>query len=50
VALYNVDEIGLYWKKVPSKTFVSHEEKRASGYEHTKDHLTPPLVEMLQEL
>jgi hypothetical protein len=35
-----VDETSLYWKKMPSRTFISDEEKLASGYEPTQDRLT----------
>lgn len=38
--LYNADESGLYWKKVPEKTFVSSLEKTAPGSKMEKQRLT----------
>lgn len=38
--IFNVDETGLYWKKMPSRTFISKEERQASGFKAAKDRLT----------
>lgn len=38
--ILNVDETSLFRKKMPSRTFVSREEKHASGFRATKDRLT----------
>lgn len=37
--VFNVDETGLYWKKMPSRTFISKEERQASGFKAAKDRL-----------
>jgi hypothetical protein len=44
-----VDETGLYWKKMPSRTFISREEKHAPGYKPDKDRLTLLLLENASE-
>ena len=38
--VFNVDEIGVFGKRMPSHTFISREEIRASGFEAGKDRLT----------
>ena len=38
--IFNVDETGLYWKRMPSRTFIAIEEKSALGCKATKDRLT----------
>ena len=38
--VYNADESGLFWKKMPSRTFVSQEENKAAGFKVQKDRLT----------
>lgn len=38
--IYNADESGLYWKLLPTKTFVSSDEKMAPGRKLAKDRLT----------
>ncbi|GFY42484.1 tigger transposable element-derived protein 1 [Trichonephila inaurata madagascariensis] len=38
--VFNVDETGLFWKRMPKRTFLSHEEKQASGFKAAKDRLT----------
>ena len=37
---FNVDETGLYWKRMPDRTFISRNEKFASGYKVSKERLT----------
>ena len=36
----NGDETGLFWKRMPSSTFIESEEKSASGFKAAKDRLT----------
>ncbi|XP_053571656.1 tigger transposable element-derived protein 1-like [Bombina bombina] len=38
--IFNVDETGLFWKKMPERTYISKEEKSAPGHKATKDRLT----------
>ena len=38
--VYNVDETGLFWKRMPSRTYVTESERRASGFKAHKDRLT----------
>ena len=38
--IFNVDETGLFWKKMPSRTYISQEEKYSSGFKKDKDRLT----------
>ncbi|CAH2249429.1 tigger transposable element-derived 1-like [Pelobates cultripes] len=38
--IFNVDETGLFWKRMPSRTFISREQKRAPGFKASKDRLT----------
>ncbi|XP_042226459.1 tigger transposable element-derived protein 1-like [Homarus americanus] len=38
--VYNVVETGLFWKRMPARTFISIEEKSAPGFKASKDHLT----------
>lgn len=38
--IFNVDETGLYWKKLPSRTFIAVNEKSCPGYKISKDRLT----------
>jgi hypothetical protein len=35
--VFNVDETGLYWKKLPLRTYISREEKSAPGFKASKD-------------
>lgn len=38
--VFNVDETGLYWKKMPNRTYIMEEEKTAPGFKASKDRLT----------
>ena len=38
--VFDVDETGLYWKKLPSRTCISREENLAPGFKASKDRLT----------
>ncbi|XP_045117649.1 tigger transposable element-derived protein 1-like [Portunus trituberculatus] len=38
--IFNVDETGLYWKKMPDQTYISKEEKTMPGFKAAKDRLT----------
>jgi len=38
--VFNVDETGLYWEKLPSRTYILREEKSAHGFKASKDRLT----------
>ena len=38
--VYNIDETGLFWKKMPSRTYIAQEEKTAPGFKAAKDRLT----------
>lgn len=38
--VFNVDETGLFWKKLPSRTFISKNERQAPGFKAAKDRLT----------
>ncbi|CAL1538349.1 unnamed protein product [Lymnaea stagnalis] len=38
--VFNVDETGLYWKRLPSRTSVSMAEKNAPGFKASRDRLT----------
>ncbi|XP_063302213.1 tigger transposable element-derived protein 1-like [Pelobates fuscus] len=38
--VFNVDETRLFWKRMPSRTFISREQKRAPGFKAAKDRLT----------
>lgn len=38
--IYNADETGLYWKLLPSKTYVSDKEKTAPGRKISKQRIT----------
>lgn len=38
--IFNVDTTGLFWKKMPERTYISKEEKNAPGHKASKDRLT----------
>nr|XP_022905269.1 tigger transposable element-derived protein 1-like [Onthophagus taurus] len=38
--IFNVDETGLFWKKMPKRTFIAREEKTFPGFKESKDRLT----------
>jgi hypothetical protein len=38
--IFNVDETGLFWKKMPDRTYISKEEKTMTGFKAAKDRLT----------
>ncbi|XP_066428508.1 tigger transposable element-derived protein 1-like [Eleutherodactylus coqui] len=38
--IFIVDETGLYWKKMPDRTYISKEEKSMPGFKPAKDRLT----------
>lgn len=38
--IYNADETGLYWKKMPTKSLVSMNEMSAPGFKASKSHIT----------
>ncbi|KAM6471896.1 uncharacterized protein PHA67_002618 isoform 2-T2 [Liasis olivaceus] len=38
--IFNVDETSLFWKRMPSRTYISKKEKTQPGFKGSKDHLT----------
>lgn len=38
--IFNADETGLFWKKMPKRTYISKTEKKAPGFKAAKDRLT----------
>ena len=38
--VFNMDETGLFWKKMPRRTYITREEKSMSGHKPMKDRLT----------
>ncbi|GFV35447.1 tigger transposable element-derived protein 1 [Trichonephila clavipes] len=38
--VFNVDETGLHWKKLPNRTYIAKDEKTASGHKASKDRVT----------
>ncbi|XP_064097446.1 tigger transposable element-derived protein 1-like [Macrobrachium nipponense] len=38
--VFNCDETGLFWRKMPRRTFITAEEKRLLGHKPMKDRLT----------
>ncbi|XP_042241736.1 tigger transposable element-derived protein 1-like [Homarus americanus] len=39
-ASWNMDETGLFWKKMPQRTFIAQDERRAPGFKAAKDRCT----------
>ncbi|GFV56810.1 hypothetical protein TNCV_2759111 [Trichonephila clavipes] len=35
--VFNADETGLYWKKLPNRTYIAKDEKSATGHKASKD-------------
>ncbi|GFW70627.1 ras-related GTP-binding protein B [Trichonephila clavipes] len=38
--VFNADETGHYWKKLPNRTYIAKDEKTASGHKASKDRVT----------
>jgi hypothetical protein len=38
--IFNCDETGLFWKKMPKRTYITREEKALPGHKPMKDRLT----------
>ena len=38
--LFNCDETGLFWKRMPNRTYITKEEKKLPGHKPMKDRLT----------
>ena len=38
--IFNLDETGLYWKRMPNHTFIAEKEKTTPGFKVSKDRLT----------
>ena len=38
--VFNADETGLFWKKMPDRTYIAKSEKKASGFKASKDRIT----------
>lgn len=38
--VFNVDETGIFWKRMPARTYISQEEKHAPGFKAAKDRVT----------
>lgn len=38
--VFNADEMGLFWKRMPSRTFITKEETKLPGHKAMKDRLT----------
>ncbi|UYV62285.1 K02A2.6-like, partial [Cordylochernes scorpioides] len=38
--IFNAEETGLFWKKMPTRTYIAKSEKNASGFKAAKDRVT----------
>lgn len=38
--VFNADETGLFWKKMPNRTYIAKTEKKACGFKASKDRIT----------
>ena len=38
--IFNADETGLYWKKMPTRTYIAKTQKTCGGFKVSKDRLT----------
>ncbi|GFU93462.1 tigger transposable element-derived protein 1 [Trichonephila clavipes] len=38
--VFNADETGLYWERLPNRTYIAKDEKTASGHKESKDQVT----------
>lgn len=38
--VFNADETGLFWKKMPQRTFISKSERSAPGFKASKEKIT----------
>lgn len=38
--IFNADETGLFWKRMPSRTYIAEEEKSCPGFKAAKDRFT----------
>lgn len=38
--VFNAEQTGLFWKKMPSRIFIAKSEKTASGFKAAKDRIT----------
>lgn len=38
--VFNVDESGLFWKRMPSRSYVTNEEEKVSNFKQQKDRIT----------
>ncbi|GFV11250.1 tigger transposable element-derived protein 1 [Trichonephila clavipes] len=38
--IFNCDETGLFWKRMPNRNYITKDEKSVPGYKPTKDRLT----------
>ena len=47
--VFNVDETGLFWKRMPSLAFIASEEKSASRFKAAKDRLTLSCLEAMRQ-
>ena len=38
--VFNNDETGLFWKKMPTRTFISQRKSKAASFKATKDRVS----------